>query len=162
MNTLLITISLVLHGFTFMWIFTLMQRVQQPNETSKQEIKELKQELEDMLLAYTSEIKEENERLLSEIQTKAKKESKQQPVIQKVQQPSPKPYQQQQYKKEIVEDKRYDEYIPPIDVIQEEQYEPSDKTKVLELSKQGLTTDQIAKRLEMGKGEVELLLKFHQ
>ncbi|WP_412734111.1 DUF6115 domain-containing protein, partial [Halalkalibacterium halodurans] len=34
-------------------------------------------------------------------------------------------------------------------------------SRVISLAKQGLSVEEIAKKLNMGKGEVELLLKFY-
>ncbi|MFC0472029.1 DUF6115 domain-containing protein [Halalkalibacter kiskunsagensis] len=46
--------------------------------------------------------------------------------------------------------------------MEEDIYEQSDTAKVLSLSKKGLNAEEIAKRLHLGKGEVELMLKFYR
>jgi hypothetical protein len=41
-------------------------------------------------------------------------------------------------------------------------YQQSDTAKVIALSNQGLDKGQIVKKLGLGKGEVELMLKFYR
>ncbi len=41
-------------------------------------------------------------------------------------------------------------------------YQQSDTAKVIALSKKGLDKGQIVKKLGLGKGEVELMLKFYR
>jgi hypothetical protein len=173
MTTLLVTISLLLHGVTFLWIMTLLQK-QQPYQ-SHDETK-MKQEIEDLLVSYTAEMKEENERLLEEIkkekghtdyrhqemgQNHLKKEEELKVIKTEIKEEANR---SNPIKKVVLKrnSNSYEDYLPP--VIQEDKesiYEQSDMSKVIALSKQGFTTDEIAKKLNLGKGEVELMLKFY-
>ena len=57
----------------------------------------------------------------------------------------------------------YEDYQPPaLEVEETEMYEQSNTAKVLSLSKQGYSAEEIAKKLQLGKGEVELMIKFYQ
>jgi hypothetical protein len=60
-----------------------------------------------------------------------------------------------------VSHKSTSEYQPPVDH-SNEQYNPSLLSRVLTLKDQGHSVEQIAKKVDKGKGEVELLIKFYQ
>ncbi|MDT8859000.1 hypothetical protein N0O92_02070 [Alkalihalobacillus sp. MEB130] len=169
MTTLLVTISLLLHAFTFLWIITLMKRQQhvQPLSTKENEDK-LKSEIEDLLVSYTVEMKEENERLVKQLkQLKATPEKKSQGTSSE-ENPSPKQSLKESERVKQVptrESITYDDYSPPLieeDQMESDMYEQSDTAKVLALAKQGLHAEEIAKKLSLGKGEVELMLKFYR
>lgn len=173
----LVSLSLILHLFTFLWIIILMQKIN-VNKPSSDEYEKVKSEIEDILLSYTEAMKDENKKLLAEIkkmklenarlnkkiasteqQLKANemivpKEQVKPPVIHQ-------PIKIQQ--KPLAEDNNYDDYKPPmIEEVQEEDiFEQSDTAKVLSLAKQGFNAEQIARKLDLGKGEVELVLKFY-
>lgn len=152
-----------------------MQREKQP-EASKQEMEKIKNELEDLLIAYTAEIKEGNERLLKQLEenkqlnqvpermTAPEIKNVEEPVKVKVNHNAPHNIHVKQ--NDFVEEpeERYDEYSPPVvnQATEDMYYEQSDTAKVLALAKQGLSVEQIAKKLNMGKGEVDLMLKFYR
>lgn len=174
MSTTLIIISLLLHGVTFLWILTLMQRVQQP-DVSKHEIGQMKNQMEDLLISYTAEMKEENERLLRQLEKRKQLDlSQQQAAVpkatiekQETVTTDYRPIKDQARVKQderTQDDDRYEEYNPPVadPTAEDVYYEQSDTAKVLTLARQGLSIDQIAKKLNLGKGEVELMLKFHR
>ncbi|MFA9456068.1 DUF6115 domain-containing protein [Halalkalibacter sp. AB-rgal2] len=160
MLELLVVISLLLHGFTFLWIMILLQRIRHV-QSQPDSMNQLQSEMEDILLAYTTEMKEENERLLEKVQR-----NKHQTTRSLVEEQSAKASNDsiQLEAKEEQEQEQEDSlpYIPPIEINEQETYEKSYTVKVLELAQSGLTSEQIAKKLKMGKGEVELILKFHQ
>ncbi len=164
----LMIISLLLHGVTFLWILTLMQRLQQP-DASKAEIEQMKNEMEDLLISYTAEMKEENERLLRQLELRNRVDKGSERVPSQEQQSMEaearvERVKVKQGKQEQAKQERYEEYTPPfIDELKEDiYYEQSDTAKVLALAEQGLSVEQIAKKLNIGKGEVELLLKFYR
>ncbi|MCK0470779.1 hypothetical protein [Halalkalibacter sp. APA_J-10(15)] len=158
MLELLVVISLLLHGFTFLWIMILLQRIRHV-QSQPDSMNQLQSEMEDILLAYTTEMKEENERLLEKVQR-----NKHQTTRSLVEEQSAKASNDsiQLEAKEEQEQEDSLPYIPPIEINEQETYEKSYTVKVLELAQSGLTSEQIAKKLKMGKGEVELILKFHQ
>jgi hypothetical protein len=190
MTSILLAISLILHLYTFFWIITLMQKMKsQPSENINYE--KIKEEIEDILLAYTTEMKEENEKLVLEVK-KIKAENNQvlkqlefnpkiravphdrviesinqnrsTPMTQKVS-PLTKSTRMSPQPKENNEPpsiEEYSDYQPP--TIEDEKadiFEQSDTVKVLSLAKRGFNSEQIAKKLKLGKGEVELILKFY-
>lgn len=152
-----------------------MQREKQP-EASKQEMEKIKDELEDLLIAYTAEIKEGNERLLKQLEENKQlnqvTERRTAPEIKNVEEPvkvkgnhyAPHNIHVKQNDFEEEPEERYDEYSPPVvnQATEDMYYEQSDTAKVLALAKQGLSVEQIAKKLNMGKGEVDLMLKFYR
>lgn len=185
MTTYLLIISLILHLGTILWIVVLMQKINQPTQNTEPiDAKKITREIEDLLVAYTAEMKADNERLVKELKTQAVSK----PIV---------PMQESTHreidvseenmikplkvtqdpitslhieKKETVdsvkleaEENRFPSYEPPtVTENQSDAFEQSDTLKVLTLAKQGLNVDEIAKKLNMGKGEVELLLKFYQ
>jgi ElaB/YqjD/DUF883 family membrane-anchored ribosome-binding protein len=143
-----------------------MQRQQRPNQLADDVLK-MKREIEDLLVSYTSEMKEENERLIKQIQESKRSISnedqrgeKKNSVVLQVEANSTSRKNENHY----VEKDPYENYLPPIINSEEEEdvYEQSDTAKVLSLSKKGLTTEEIAKKLNLGKGEVDLMLKFYR
>lgn len=174
MTSLLLTISLLLHLFTFMWILVLIQKIkaQGPTDHSK-----VKAEIEDLLIAYTEEMKDENKKLVKELQQLKKerqvtmKEDRSEEIKntagEKLQAKAIinryNPY--KNIKQEHKDKEKYEVFQPPLEASGENSsalYEQSDSVKVIALSKQGIPADQIAKKLGLGKGEVELMIKFHQ
>ncbi|WP_062048755.1 hypothetical protein [Bacillus sp. JCM 19034] len=154
MFELLLVVSLLMHGFVIFWIIILIQRIRN-TENRVDEMNQLKSEIEDVLVAYTTEMKEENERLIQRL----RKNNEQ--TVTKLQQKTPHtPPIKQQSVNEIVEQSL--EYKPPIELPEQETYEKSYHAKVLELFDLGHSYEEIAKTLDMGKGEVELILKFRQ
>ncbi|WP_227935834.1 DUF6115 domain-containing protein [Alkalihalobacillus deserti] len=178
MTTLLVTISLLLHGVTFLWIMTLLQK-QQPNQAT--DIEKTKNEIEDLLISYTAEMKEENELLLKQIEqskTRNKLSNQQAPLendlvggledkSKRQERSHTKNKPRVKLEHEVKVERKTDggplDYQPPF-IEQEEEfvYEQSETAKVIALSKQGLSINEIAKKLSLGKGEVELMLKFYR
>ncbi|UCZ51698.1 hypothetical protein LGQ02_12570 [Bacillus shivajii] len=179
----LLIISFILHFISFYFIVILHQKQkhQQPIDHSKSS-----KEIEDLLIAYTTEMKENNERLARQInkmnmkpvQTSVRTEEnaqKEEPTKspnhnQKPQQTSIKePSNTNRFNEHdaaLEEDKQdsdYSSYVPPAPVEETDTYvEPSTASKVLALSEKGYEVQDIAKQLKMGAGEVELLLKFNK
>ncbi|MDV2885248.1 hypothetical protein RYX45_08640 [Alkalihalophilus pseudofirmus] len=185
----ILTISLLLHGLTILWMMTLAKKISVGPPSGHTENEKVKREIEDLLFAYTSEMKEENERLLHEIkqlkevsspsENKSKGENNEQGQSTSLQQDKrdgktsksrddhpqiKKPVNIEQEKDPFL-DEKYNDYLPPSPSSNEESaaiFEQSDTANVLMLSKRGLTAEQIAKQLQLGKGEVELILKFYR
>ncbi|UOE92815.1 coupling factor for flagellin transcription and translation [Alkalihalobacillus sp. LMS39] len=159
MTAYLLTISFIVHLFTILWIITLIQKLnakESPIDSEK-----VKQEIEDLLIAYTTEMKEENEKLAQQLRAVSTRQAE-------MVTPS---YNQNIYKEQTptrvvptTPKARYEGYTPPVieEEKQEEIYEQSDTAKVLALAKQGWKAEEIAKKLQLGKVEVELMLKFNQ
>ncbi|MCF6137134.1 DUF6115 domain-containing protein [Pseudalkalibacillus berkeleyi] len=159
MTGFILGISFVIHIITLLSLIVLWKRYQ---ANDHQEIQRAKKEMEDILVAYTTEMKEENDAFLLELRQVANQ--------------SPKPHDgqtditlnKQNENEEQVNDKPAAaqtedtiDYAPPINY-EEETYGPSLISQVLSLQGRGLSLDEIAKSLNKGKGEIELMIKFHQ
>jgi|GEM_PF-1264294 len=185
MVTYLLVISLIIHLGTILWIVVLMQKINQFSfEIESIDADKVTREIEHLLVAYTAEMKAENERLIKELFAAKRTNVETEPTIQRRQQNGdsrnvnqkemvePRIFNEtsdEQQKKvpnhveKATEEGRFSDYEPPsINETQSDVFEQSDTLKVLTLAKQGLKVDDIAKKLNMGKGEVELLLKFYQ
>ncbi|SDL73359.1 DUF6115 domain-containing protein [Sediminibacillus halophilus] len=168
MLTFLLFISLLLHIFTFIAIRLLFQKLQQSGNGGQVKTDSLQQS-EEMLSAFLHEIREENDRLLKELDDHS---SKNKQTAQKnsnegggsafVKAEQTPPY-KQSYRKHHTSGKAEDsEYVPPIPEVQQDTVEESVTAKVYSLYDQGYTVDEIAKKLDKGKTEVELMVKFHR
>lgn len=105
-----------------------------------------KREIEDLLAFYAVELKEENERFLEQVL-----EANERDQIEEEQ------LQEEQLKVEKVEETEAVSNQPVV----EKAYEPSLEAQALQLYEQGYEIKEIAKKLNKGHGEIELLLKFH-
>lgn len=171
----LLAISFLLHLITLFIIVVLVQKtnVIKPSLLSNdREQEKLKQEIEDLLVAYTIEMKEENEKLINKLVQKRK-------MQEQVQTETAKTYEKNRDQTYQAEKKieptgllksspkrnhQTDEhsYVPPFVEETEDIVEQSSTAQILSLAKQGYSAKAIAKRLNIGDGEVELLLKFHK
>lgn len=176
MNTFLVVISLLLHGVTIIALITLSLRV---SKTKELELKQQKvaREIEDLFTTYLIEIKEENERMMNILEKNGQNENSYEPNHEKKSsQKSPKvalnvsedvnvnKNSEQQdapvLKQQQVDHKPIKEYKPPMpDEV--EFIQPSLEARVFSLYDQGLSTEEIARKLDCGRTEVELMLKFH-
>lgn len=153
MYPFLLVISFILHLFAFFWIFLLSMRLKRANEIEKRQA-EIQKEIEDLFQSYLFEMKEENEKLLKLIAKPTKPVNKnpidnrgkatQQIYQTQMEKPKPKPK----------------EYTPPVPNV-EDRFETSLNSKVILLHEQGLKAEEIAQKLNKGKTEIELILKFN-
>ncbi|QTM99438.1 hypothetical protein ERJ70_09055 [Sediminibacillus dalangtanensis] len=167
MLTFLLFISLLLHIFTFIAIRLLFQKLQQNGNEGQAKIDSLQQS-EEMLSAFLHEIREENDRLLKELDEPTSKnkhtaqKNSNEGVSSAFEEEQAPPY-KQSYRKRYTSDKAEDsEYVPPMPEVQQDTVEESVTAKVYSLYDQGYTVDEIAKKLDKGKTEVELMVKFHR
>ncbi len=158
----LLLISFIIHGITLVIIRQLKIKIDQPAVT-KQTLDQQKKEIEELLAVYLLEIREENDKLLEAINHKTETKSKvntgsidrqvQKPILSSTQQTTStaKP-----------ETEKYKDYQPLLPKDEEEPVETSFAAQVLALADRGYSAETIAKELNRGKTEVELLIKFHQ
>ncbi|WP_026689874.1 DUF6115 domain-containing protein [Alteribacter aurantiacus] len=138
----LLMVSVALHLISFYLIVLLFQRQHKveahsnPSTTTK--------EIEDLLFAYTTEMKENNVSLIKEL--KKDKEQRQNDDHSPMKEHS----------------KATPTYLPPSPTNNEDHVETSQTAQILSLSERGFKVDEIAKKMNMGKGEVELFLKFYK
>lgn len=188
MITLWVIGSLILHLLTFYIIIHLFQRLGSVQKVDRDQII---QDIEEVFTAYLTDIQEENNRLADELkafsgsdrstrpagaeegksivqspdhhleelkgegvidkknQTLAKKAA---PVLPKTSGGNPRETEKQNMEKT---------WMPPIDDVQDT-FEESLLSKAVKLQKKGYNVTEIAKTLDRGKGEIELLLKFNE
>ncbi|QXE03120.1 DUF6115 domain-containing protein [Terribacillus sp. DMT04] len=148
MLTLLVAASLMLHLLTFIAIRILQSNVQRQESRHKEE----KQAYESILNSILDELKEENERLLQAEQANAKVS----PVNNRKQETTAVPA---AYLEKETEEAPYSaDYAPPQPEEEEDLVSMSNLGRVLQLHEQHYAPAEIAKKLGMGKTEVELIL----
>lgn len=172
----LLVISFLLHLVTLFIIIVLVQRINSfKPTTNSNEQEKMKQEIEDLLIAYTAEMKEENDKLISNIIQKRKTHEKAQhktihtyqnvkPNVKETAKIQHEPDSKITNKIDIIRTDNQEEqdFVLPINFEAEDIVEKSSTAQILSLSKQGYSAKEIAKKLDIGDGEVELLLKFHK
>ncbi|WP_017753784.1 hypothetical protein [Calidifontibacillus oryziterrae] len=179
MVSILIAISFILHLLAFFWIILLSIRVNKSKEINAKQV-EVQKEIEDMFQAYLLEMKEENEKLLHIIEESGKtnkvkplaQTATSEPIndMQTSYKPSPllqgkiakQTYQSQKpQQRASLTNEKPNNYVPPVPV-GEEQFEQSFTSQVFRLNADGLSAGEIARKLNRGKTEIELLLKFRE
>ncbi|WP_186577446.1 DUF6115 domain-containing protein [Aquibacillus kalidii] len=168
MVIILLLVSFLLHILAFTLIRTMKEKVQNFEEIDRKQKQNIK-EMEDLLAVYLLEIREENDKFIDSIQqgTPLYPNHSQQkdtsiesarPVMDKKQNNAeqyPIPQQKDKVKKNV-------EYVPPLENMEQDTVEQSQSGKVFALFDQGESPEAIAKKLGLGRTEVELLLKFHR
>lgn len=153
MSTILLYISLFLHVFTISWLLSLRQK--QANEA--EQMQRIKEDIEQTLITYTTEMKTENERLVEMVQQTYTVQNEQKTTVQKDEKET-----EEKLKISEVENE-YEAYDPLkiTELTENDQFTQSTEAQVFALEKQGYTVEQIAKQLNIGVGEVQLMLKLH-
>ncbi|WP_017471911.1 DUF6115 domain-containing protein [Amphibacillus jilinensis] len=154
----LLFISFLTHGITFIIIRQLKNKLDQPSQIQESLTKQQK-EMEELLAVYLLEIREENEKLLKHIENNRTLTKTKEEVDTRHSQPT---QQKPSAEADNSHPDKYQNYQPPVQPEQEEHVEQSLAAQVLALHAKGETTEAIAKKLNRGKTEVELLVKFQQ
>jgi hypothetical protein len=153
MITFLITISFLLHAVSLFALILLFQRQNNMKHREKK-MQQTAAETEEMMSVFLMELKEENEKLINQLSKKAPEQKE----------PAPIPY----------ETPRDDAVVlPPIvpraaaakayDGLKKKPVkEQSAAERMIELKKQGLSEEEIARELQIGVTEVQLSLKFYR
>ncbi|WP_182199183.1 DUF6115 domain-containing protein [Paraliobacillus salinarum] len=162
---LLIFISFIVHIVIFIYIKTLNNRVLSAEALAKKQ-KEQKKEIEELLAVYLLEIREENETLVETLNnstnTIQKKKDKSE-VSQTVESNDGNNHTSTRSSSEDYSTvNQTASYQPPEIEEGEETFEPSLQAQVLSLYNNGDNIESIARKLNCGKTEVELLVKFQQ
>lgn len=168
MEYLLIFFSFLLHVLTFI-VLRHYYLKQQRFEADQHKFQSDKKELEQLLMSYLIEIKEENDRLVSYI---AKSPQRNKSDFSNDYRTSKKQDQYDDLEQQSMSKKDTDttkennntDYIPLVDEVidKREGYEKSYQAEIISRYEQGQTTEAIAKALDRGKTEVELIIKFHK
>lgn len=160
----LLIVSIFFHFVTFFTLIILYKR-QEPTQSGNNQ--QSMKEMEDMLLSYTTEMKENNERLIRRLKEEKSQLIKQQAM--NIYETSPEVLtakegadKDKSTDTSAVKVKAYEDYEPPVpsETSPEEKVEASKHSRVLALNQEGYSEKEIARRLNIGAGEVELLLKF--
>ncbi|ASN05706.1 DUF6115 domain-containing protein [Virgibacillus necropolis] len=141
MTSFLLIISFLLHMVTFTAIYQLYKQTKLPNQNSSS------QEIMELFEVYLAEIKEENNRLE---QTLLDKEHKPDDEV------CPVPHMKEEVNPEGVDDT----YTTP-KVDDDVHYKTSLHAKILQMHDQGMPNEEIARKLNSGKTEVDLIIKIH-
>ncbi|SER07103.1 hypothetical protein SAMN04487944_101127 [Gracilibacillus ureilyticus] len=158
MVNLLLLFSFIIHVVTLI-IIRQMKIKQKSMEDIEANVYEQIDKMENTLALYLVEMREENEHFTKEllaIQEKREQYNNQAPSDENLNKNAFKE------EKTITKENNYAKFTPLTNVEQEDVMEQSDTAKILHLSKNGYTTDEIARKLDKGKTEIELLLKFQQ
>jgi len=177
MITFLLVISFLLHFITLFALVVLAMRVSKTKELELKQEKVARQ-VEETFTTYLLEIKEENERLMNILEQTGQtdladkdrsRDEYSPPEPEEVQKEHMSPLtiekqavpeiQGTALQKSGDQDQQPEKAVPSDQ--KEESYQPSVQSSVFQLYDQGYTTEQIAKRLDCGKTEVELMLKIH-
>ncbi len=187
MTTILIVVLFVLQLLSFYFIIILNTKLAKFKDLEKKQ-ERLMREMDDSISLYLTEMKDENNRLIQALQVVPKPErtngtgQHQKPLpVQKDQgQPLTKAESVQKdvseprilMPKNIVANaysrQQQGAGTPmqatastPVAVQKEEQKPLTLEQQIVQMAKQGKTAEEIAKKLQKGKTEIELLLKFH-
>ncbi|MGM0522526.1 MAG: DUF6115 domain-containing protein [Bacillota bacterium] len=138
---------------------------QQSYQSEQQKFQEEKKELEQLLMSYLIEMKEENDRLLDVVQNIPQQQSE--PKAKE--KSASASFNQENMQTETViasetDTKEEPEYTPLVDAIEDEPvaYKKSYQAEIIDRYAQGESPEKIAKAMNRGKTEVELIIKFHK
>ena len=191
MTTILIAVLFILQLLSFYFLIILNTKLAKFKDLEKKQ-ERLMREMDDTISVYLAEMKDENDRLIKELQNVSQPEvaASSMPQVEQISAPkerSSSPAVQESHSDSSLNlDKDSRSYVPKNVVANaySRQQHPSPKRKqsaspqeveekekpervltveqqALELAKQGKSTEEIAKQLQKGKTEIELLLKFH-
>jgi hypothetical protein len=160
MDIFLLIISIIFNLVNLFFILVLWKKYSLSDLSA---LEKTKNEIEDLLISYTIEMKDDNEKLLSLLGNQIHKNDQVDNVL------------NQQFEEKndnmVDEDNSKDKqaiqsdeitYAELINDTDQEVVVKSVKEEAIMLSKEGLSLEEIAKKLGKGKGEIELLLKFHK
>ncbi|MDA7025838.1 Swarming motility protein SwrB [Bacillus sp. CLL-7-23] len=162
MSTILWLISFMLHGTLIYFVIILYARLGAFKEAEKNQ-KQMLEETENTLTAFLMELKDENDKLVQELQKDRAAEVKQKPGKFEEEPALSLPELKEKdadlplYIESMIHEVEREED----ELNQEEDEEAvSFEEKAVLLYEQGLSIEEVAKQLKSGKTEVELLLKF--
>ena len=191
MTTILIAVLFFLQLISFYFLIILNTKLAKFKDLEKKQ-ERLMREMDDTISVYLAEMKDENDRLIKELQSVSQSEiaasSLQQteqymtpqeqptlPVVHEVKSDSslslekdariyvPKNIVANAYSRQQHTSSKMGKTAPPLNVEEQKEAEKllTVEQQALELAKQGKSPEEIAKQLQKGKTEIELLLKFH-
>lgn len=197
MTIILIAVLFILQLLSFYFLIILNTKLAKFKDLEKKQ-ERLMREMDDTISVYLAEMKDENDRLIQELQRVSKSETqtnaveKEEQIVrqQEKEQPSSLTKEESTVDGSISLDQEPRIYVPknivanaysrqqqsgakaeakvvhsaqqPSDATEKEEAKPLTlEQQAIKLAKQGKTSEEIAKQLQKGKTEIELLLKFH-
>ncbi|WP_085523953.1 DUF6115 domain-containing protein [Tuberibacillus sp. Marseille-P3662] len=148
MTGILLGISMFLHIVTFFIIILLYLHIRERKALNSDN---MKREVDELLQSYLADIRAENDRLIEKMsEDSSPNEENESSYFEE----TSSPVTEQNGQEETV-------WMPPVAEIEEEP-SPSVTAQALYLQEQGYSPIEIAKQLNKGAGEIELLLKLHK
>ncbi|MGE7947282.1 hypothetical protein [Lysinibacillus sp. NPDC093688] len=197
MTIILIAVLFILQLISFYFLIILNTKLAKFKDLEKKQ-ERLMREMDDTISVYLAEMKDENDRLIQELQRVSKPETqtnavkKEEQIARQQEQEQPpsltkeestvegsisldhepriyvpknivaNAYSRQQQTGVKAEAKVVHSARQPTETTEKEEAKPLTlEQQAIELAKQGKTSEEIAKQLQKGKTEIELLLKFH-
>ncbi|KGX93147.1 hypothetical protein N781_12075 [Pontibacillus halophilus JSM 076056 = DSM 19796] len=150
-----VVVSIIVHAITLLSLVVLSLRVSKTKELELRQ-EQVARQVEETMSAYLLDLKEENERLLNMLSGNGYNDNASGDTSSSNKGVD---LQVNDSNKEVVE-----AYSPPIPQPAEDvdTYIPSQDSQVLALASEGYSVEEIARTLNKGKVEVELILKFQQ
>jgi hypothetical protein len=171
MTEFLLLFSLILHGVTFLIMIYFYKRFSQYQDVDN--MKRTVREVEDLFEAYLMELKDENKKFLNIVTKYGNTVIEQNKVVEteeklkdeKFEEDPVEPNNSNSSKVEndapVIQNQEENQYEPESIELEDSVEEPSVQSTVLLLYQQGQSIEEIAKKLNKGKTEVELIIKFH-
>lgn len=163
MDTFLVIFSLMLHGITFMFLIYIYRQTQVSSADERQLQKTIR-EMEDLFQSYLLELKDENEKLIKLLNDKKQKNKRSFEEINNISAETSIQEKSEKHPHERTEENKDESRYDPEKLITENpvQYEqPSYQSMALQLYHQGYSIEEIAQKLNKGKTEIELIVKFY-
>lgn len=163
MDTFLVIFSLMLHGITFMFLIYIYRQTQVSSADERQLQKTIR-EMEDLFQSYLLELKDENEKLIKLLNDKKQKNKRSFEEINNISAETSIQEKSENHPHERTEENKDESRYDPEKLITEDpvQYEqPSYQSMALQLYNQGYSIEEIAQKLNKGKTEIELIVKFY-
>lgn len=152
MTSFLLITSFIIDGILILGLLILMTKIKKTEELELRH-EQVADEIEDLFTSYLLELKEENNRMSEWIHTTQASSFNKRNLSKDNYSISPS-------SKERKEEGKSPLYGSP-DTEQNETYAPSLPSKILIMKQNGSSIEEIARELDKGKTEVELLLKFN-
>ncbi|MCZ0702590.1 hypothetical protein J2T56_000557 [Natronobacillus azotifigens] len=157
MEYFLLLISFIIHIITLVIIRQLKVKLAEP-AVIRDEINQEKKEIEELLAVYLLEIREENEKVISALDDSR---YSREPDKQKADEVQDNNVTSQNPVNDLKQEE-YKSYQPPMENEQPDVMEQSFAAQVLSLYNKGETIETIARKMDKGKTEIELIVKFQQ
>jgi Helix-turn-helix domain of resolvase len=171
MPTILLLISLLLHVVAFYFIVVLYMKystIKNISDTQRQ----ILEETENSMTSFLIDIKDENDRLIEKLVKTSNTipQKKEERDINPINQDKKASHIEIQKPDKHVDKNELPDYLLNVDQVEDiveinqskQLTNPSFEDRAINLYKEGHTIEQIAKQLNVGKTEIELLLKFRQ